>query len=208
MIPVLGAEVSAEQTERALAEVLARPEFQEPEPSFLAELVQDFLEWLGGLLSTEEAGAAGEVGFQALLILLAVFALVVLILLLIEVARSRSRPAPVLPLVVPAAVARRVDELRREARLAEGEGDWIRALRLYFFATVTGLGERGDLDYRDAWTNRELFERGRPSRETRELLSPLARELDRHSFGERPADAAGVAVFAGACERLLGRSEG
>ena len=109
---------------------------------------------------------------------------------------------------MPEEVAHRVAELRREARAAEGAGDWIRALRLYFFATVVGLGERGDLDYRDAWTNRELFERGQPSPETRERLGPLVSELDRHSFGGRPTDAARVRVFSETCDHLLKRSSG
>jgi len=207
MNTVQGTGVDAGRIEAALAEVLERPEFQEQEPSFLTELVEDFFEWLGGLFSTEEAGAAAGAGVDALLILLAVFGAMALLLLLVEVARSRARrERPASSLLVPEEVAHRVSELRREARSAEGEGDWIRALRLYFFATVVGLGERGDLDYRDAWTNRELFERGQPTPETRELLSPLVAELDHHSFGGRPTDAAGVQVFSEACDRLLGRS--
>lgn len=202
-------EVEAERIDAALTEVLERPEFQEPEPNFLTELAGDFIEWLGGLFSSEEAGAVGKAGMDALLILLAALGLLALALLLVEVARSRARGArPDIPLLAPEEVAHRVEELRREARAAESVGDWIRALRLYFFATVVGLGERGDLDYRDAWTNRELFERGSPSPETRELLGPLVTELDRHSFGRRPTDAARVRVFSEACDQLLLRSSG
>ena len=54
----------------------------------------------------------------------------------------------------------RVLALRAAARTARAEGDVRLALRQLFLALFLGLGERGDLRYHDAWTNRELLRRG------------------------------------------------
>lgn len=97
-----------------------------------------------------------------------------------------------------------VAELRREARRAARSGDQIAALRLYFRALVLGLSERGELRYRDAWTNREILERGAPRREVLPLLAPLVPRLDAQSFGREPALPEDVARLAGLCDRLLG----
>ncbi len=77
----------------------------------------------------------------------------------------------------------RVAGLRERARAARSAGLNLLALRLYFTALVVGLGEAGDLEYRDAWTNRELFERGRPTPAVEKALAPWVVELDHKSFG-------------------------
>lgn len=102
--------------------------------------------------------------------------------------------------------ARRVARLRAEARAANQRGEHVLALRLEFTALVCGLGERGDLEYRDAFTNRELLERGRPGREAEALLRPLVPELDRKSFGGEPASHADFVRLSALCDRLVGAS--
>jgi hypothetical protein len=81
-------------------------------------------------------------------------------------------------------VSRRVSELLARARTAREEGDLVLALRLTFFALVIGLGRRGDLEYRDSWTNRELLARGHPSADVAARLGPLVDELDFKMFGD------------------------
>ncbi|MBL8858619.1 MAG: hypothetical protein JNL28_08955 [Planctomycetes bacterium] len=98
----------------------------------------------------------------------------------------------------------RVAELRRGARAARERNDLVLSLRLYFTALVVGLGEKGDLAYRDAWTNRELLERGEPRIEVERRLSPLVRELDAKSFGGVPATAEDVDEMAQLVDELLG----
>jgi hypothetical protein len=102
--------------------------------------------------------------------------------------------------------AHRVARLRAEARAADARGEHVLALRLEFTALVCGLGERGDLEYRDAFTNRELLERGRPGREAEALLRPLVPELDAKSFGGEPASHADFLALSALCDRLVGVS--
>ena len=78
---------------------------------------------------------------------------------------------------------------------------------LLAFALVVGLGRRGNLEYRDAWTNRELLARGRPSTEVATLLSPLVDELDRKMFGRDETTAADVERLETLCSRWLGSEE-
>jgi hypothetical protein len=98
----------------------------------------------------------------------------------------------------------RVADLRRRAREAETAGDHAQALRSYFWALVVGLGERGELEYRDAWTNRELLERGAPRSDVERVLRPLVPELDRKTFGSAGANAEDVQRLSELCDRMLG----
>lgn len=119
--------------------------------------------------------------------------------------RDRVRAATAAEVLDPEAVRRaRVRELRREARLARERGDRLLALRLYFTALVVGLGEKGDLSYRDAWTNRELLERGEPKEPVRARLAPLVPELDARSFGHVPVEDGDVTRLSNLVEELLG----
>jgi hypothetical protein len=97
----------------------------------------------------------------------------------------------------------RVADLRARANAARSAGQNLLALRLYFTALVVGLGEAGDLEYRDAWTNRELLERGRPKPAVETALAPLLEDLDRKSFGGALATASDVDAMAQLVDRLL-----
>lgn len=168
-------------------------------------------DWLRRLFGGDDATAGGagvpggsSIDWQALTQTLVIAALVVAILLVALLVarrfrgRARERVAP-----AAASVTSRVAELRALAREAAARGDWIEALRLEFFALVVGLGERGDLEYRDAWTNRELLDRGEPRPEVSRALSPMVGRLDEHSFGRRPSGPDEVREFQLVCERLL-----
>ncbi|HZO10199.1 MAG TPA: DUF4129 domain-containing protein, partial [Myxococcota bacterium] len=88
---------------------------------------------------------------------------------------------------------------------AAARGDRVAALRLLFRALVLGLSQRGELEYRDAWTNRELLERGAPPRDVAPVLAALVPRLDAQSFGHEPAVAEDVERLAALCDRFLGR---
>lgn len=176
--------VSPERVDEALRAVLERPEFQaraDEEPPFLRYLRELFD-------GSPTVGVAGDVAFW--LAVVAGAALigwsVVALASRLEARPARGRGAA----GVERQPAERVRDLCREAAAARAAGDRRLALRLYFFALVVGLGARGDLDYDDAWTNRELVERGEPTPELRAWLAPLVGELDELVFGPR-APAAG-----------------
>jgi len=198
--------VTPQRVRAVLDEVLARPEFQERH-NFLADLLRDFLHWLqdifGGLGGGLDAGLV-ESGLRIFWIGVSVVGGIVLVWFWVSFLRSRRKRAASDPEPLADELASRVASLRERAREAQAAGDWTRALRLYFFALVVGLGQRGELAYDDAWTNRELLERGHPSPAVLELLGPLVGELDAHSFGLRPTNAREVSRFAGLCDRLLG----
>jgi len=203
----LADEVPAEEVERTLRELLEGTRFgsgdTEPEENVLVQALRSFFEWLGDLFSFGDVAEGAAFGSKVFLWIVALLAAGLLVGMLVAVARERLRREE-RPAVGAASVALRVRELREAARAARGAGDWTRALRLWFFATVVGLGERGDLEYRDAWTNRELLERGEPAPVARERLVPLVGVLDEASFGGRPTGAAEVERFASVCDDLLG----
>ena len=193
-----GAAPTEREVAAALEWVRSRPEFAERARSPLARALDWLSERLGGLALPESLG--GALGTVVLAVIL--IALAASIALLLRAAARRAREdAPEHGL---AGRRRRAAELRAEADRARGSGDLARALRLYLFALVVGLGRRGELEYRDAWTNRELLERGQPSAEVRAELGPLVRELDRKLFGGEPSTAEDVEHLAALCERFLG----
>lgn len=203
-----GAGVSPAEVEETLREVLSRPGFGKRVQSTEESLVERFFEWLGDLFSDGDAeevvsGALGASEVLLWVVVAAGSAFLLWHLFLIGRPGFKRWQARQKELLEEGLVERRVEALRRLAREAEEAADWTRALRLHFFAAVVGLGERGDLDYRDAWTNRELLERGDPSAQVRGTLSPLMQELDERSFGLRPTEAVDVRRFSSICEGLM-----
>jgi len=203
--PALDREAARERIER----ILAGDEFRRDGSAlgkWLDETLKEILQWLGDLLGIADQGSARV----ALLVFLGILALALVWILARMMSRRQRPPAgPATDARSPAAArAADVAELRRHARAAAHAGDHVAALRLYFRAIVIGLSERGDLRYRDAWTNRELLERGAPRREVVPLLAPLVPRLDAQSFGREPAGPEDVARLAGLCDRLLGGAGG
>lgn len=181
----------------ALERVLARPEFGESPLERLAA-------WLSERLGGPDVGRV-ELAIPLREILLGVLAALLAALVVARLAQRRGRPGAGARAEAPGAAARRrAEELAEQAREARAAGELARALRLYFTALVIGLGRRGDLEYRDAWTNRELLERGRPSADVRALLAPLVDELDAKGFGAAPTGEDDVERLAALCRDRLG----
>jgi hypothetical protein len=208
---VIGAQAagaaSPEQVRAAVDQVLAGPEFQATEG-----LLDRFSAWLAELLrSLLPHGVGVEAGVVALLLQALVwilFAAVLVALALSLVRRARGRAGSAAPAAADPQAERRarVAGLRAAARAALARGDHRLALRLEFTALVVGLGQKGDLEYREAYTNRELVARGHPGPEAERVLRPLVPELDRKSFGGEPAGPQDVERMAQLCDRLLGRA--
>lgn len=163
-------------------------------------------DWLGEKLGFETGDLAAELGDVAGWVFL-IAGSALLFVLFTRIARQLTASERVgAALGDPAsALATRLAQLYRAAQESEARGELVEALRLYFFALVVGLGERGDLEYRDAWTNRELLERGDPDATTVAALRPLLTRLDAASFGRQPARLADLRRLEGLCARLFGK---
>jgi len=202
----------AEEVRGAVERVLSRPEFSDETPwwerlsSWVGERLDEVWEFFTGLFEDVPLPDAPEGLRFALGWLLALLLAVLLGWIFVRFGGK-------LPVVVARGraarqVSQRVQQLRRRAREARAAGDLPLALRLTFFALVVGLGRRGNLEYRDAWTNRELLARGRPSSDVSSLLSPLVEELDRKMFGHDETTEADVERLEALCARWLGSGGG
>jgi hypothetical protein len=169
-------------------------------------MLQRVLDWISEHLFSAHGAEAMRVS-EVIVKLLAglIVATVATMLVLWLVRRFRARVSGT---EERALVRLRVAELRALAREARARGDAVLALRYLLFALVVGLGQKGDLHYRDAWTNRELLERGEPSAAVRGLLVPLMAELEAKEFGRVPVELADVERVAALCERWLGPEAG
>jgi len=198
-----------EEVRSRLETIFARDEFGERR-SWLAEqwakLLDTLVGWIQDLFGFSDPRATEQI-VKALLWSLGALILAFIVFRILLWARDRDR--------TPAASAARPGEdrraagvaaLRREARAASERGDLVGALRLLFRALVLGLSERGELEYRDAWTNRELLERGAPRRDVAPILAGLVPRLDAQSFGREPAGPEDVERLSSLCDRLLGSS--
>lgn len=194
--------LSREQVQDALDGVFKASEFDQT-PS----LMEEFIDWFKGLFDFDGFGEGSfEIAKYSLGIVLFVVVLIVVFLFVSHLRRALAeREQAGKSQASQSDLTRdRVAELRAAAGVAEQAGDHLLALRLYFFALVVGLGERGELSYNDAWTNRELLERGTPSVQVAAALQPLVGELDSMSFGERAVETIDVRRFESLCERWLG----
>lgn len=200
MIALVQSAASAERVHRTISEVLGDDHYH-AEKSALGKWIERILNSIATLFGV----GSGAVGWTVVVVL----AVIVIAVLVRAVRSSRRNDAATAHGREPeradprAARRARIRELRSQAREAESRGEHLLALRLEFTALVVGLGERGDLEYRDAFTNRELLERGRPDAAARSVLAPLVPMLDAKSFGGEPATARDVADLAAQCDRLL-----
>lgn len=193
---------SGEEVTVAVTDVLSRREFQKER-----SMLEDFLEWLFDRLELGQgAEALGEILFWLLIGTLAGLTIYFGIRFL-AAGRIRRRKLRDAAERGGPTVGQRVELLRREAADARAGGDLRLALRKNLFALVLGLGSRGDLDYRDAWTNRELLFRGRPAPKMRDMLASVVTELEPKEFGREPVLDQDVDHIEELCRRYLGALE-
>jgi len=190
---------------RALEAVMGQAGFAQQKPSWFERALERIVDWLEELFDFD-AASVSDVFATALYVLLGLLVawlvwLVVSSIIRIRRARAAARAALPPP---PESLAQRLARLLGEARAAEAAGDHLRALRLYFWALVVGLSQRGELAYRDAWTAREMLERGRAGADVRARLDPLVREIDGKSFGGEACSAEDSARVAQVCREFLG----
>ncbi len=195
--------IPADEVRARIEDIIERSSY-ETTPSMLDKLLEWILDHLG---FAEGAATAIEWVLGVLAIALVVLLLWLVVRLIRNVRRQTQDDRSGTERVGPSA-RERATLLRREARAARRDGDLRLALRLMLFALVVGLGARGNLRYRDAWTNRELLERGRPSKATHELLFPLVREFEAKDFGREPTSEEDLDRLDELCATHLGTLRG
>jgi Domain of unknown function (DUF4129) len=156
--------------------------------------------WLSELMTSLGGAAEGLDLARLLLIVLGVMAVALVVGLVLP--RVRSRASSSSADQDPTAQQRRARarELRLQARQAEEGGDLALALRLGLFALVVALSEEGTLDFRPAWTDRELLARGAPPLRVRERLEALLDAFEPKTFGgvsTEPGDLRALEALAG-----------
>jgi len=190
---------SAEEVSAALERALARRE--RDEPTMLEELVT----WLSERFGFEPIEQAGDVILWLFVIL---FAVLLLWILRRVLARDWSGAGRGVDFddeeVRGPSIAERVALLRREAAEARARGEMRLALQKLLFALVLGLGGRGDLEFHDAWTYRELLRRGNPSPDAGAILGPLVGELEAKDYGREPVGPDDLERLESLCTRYLG----
>jgi len=190
--------IPAETVRRALEEVLARGEFSREKP-----WLQRLFDRIFDGVDLPGFGAPAGIAFAAVLGLAALVLLFFVVRRLARDVRAQGGAAQQAPdRAQTDDVRARVAQLLREARAARERGDLTLALRLCFFALVVGLGRRGALEYRAAWTLRELLARGQPAPEVAAMLTPLTVELEGKSFGREPTRLADVERLEELCARF------
>lgn len=196
----------AAEVAAALERVFERPELRPDESGWFDRAFARLLEVLGGLDPDPEAAWT--------LLWIAVGAVVLLgtwiaSRFLAGAARRRQVESVASPaLRAPVDLEARLAEWRARAAAARTAGDLTLALRLEFFALLLALSRRGDLELRDAWTPREMLERGRPSATARAALEPWLSELDARLFGTRGVSPDALRRFDELRETLLARGGG
>ena len=196
-------ETEPEEVFRALEDVLSRREFDDGE-SMLDELWR----WISDRFEPGGQVVIGDYLFAGILTVILVAIVYVAIRLLVAGARRVPTDDDEGGAAGGPTVEERVRALLAQAREARAQGDARLALRTLFFALFLGLGERGDLSYHEAWTNRELLRRGKPSPRARELLTPLVDELEPKEFGRQGVTEADLDRLETLCARVLGRDRG
>lgn len=187
------------ETERALREVYARPEFAPPSPSpireWLANAWNGFREFLAGLFPGVQLGE----GSGRLLAWIAV-ALLILTALAIAVhlagvatgrwrARDRSRAGAAQNPGAPRPL--RAEDWEARAGRAAAEARWREAALALYQALLLRLHDRGAIRYDPAKTPGEYRREARGDPEAKQTLNGFLRLWEPVAFGGRPLDAAG-----------------
>jgi len=172
--------------------VLGRAEFGSdplPPPS----LWERFMAWLDRLFSrrhtpTGPTPSISPVFIKTLLFVVAAGAFALLVALLVQYLRNRVRPANALALTEEEEAlveARDALSLRALAEEQAQQGEWRRAFRLTYLATLVVLDTHGTLRFDRSKTNWEYLRalRAAGQGETYAALLPFTREFDRIWYG-------------------------
>ena len=201
-----------------LNSILRRPEFDRQAPKqrgALERMVEDFLEWLGGLFPRRAPmtpGGSPRVS-NLTLVLVGVLCLAVLAYVArrLWLRRGAGRKSPVRERGARVVLGERLeadqtaaDLLDEAERLARG-GELRGAIRKAYVALLCELGDRGVVRLAQHKTNRDYLDAVRRAARPglyAELL-PLTNAFDLHWYGLRPASDADWQSFKARCRAVL-----
>lgn len=195
-----------EEVREALRRALEEPPPGLEQKSWGRQLFEQFLEWLDGMgwdLGIDPNGETLSIVMYVLLFSLLLVLVWYAVRLTRQILRVRAMQASGAAEEPSETVEARCARLLAQADAAQAAGDHRLALRLYFWALVVGLSRTGKLEYRDAWTGREMLQRSGMLGELRNQLAPLVREVDALSFGGGRVEAADSARMRERCLQWL-----
>jgi hypothetical protein len=184
------------QVSRTVHDVLARPEYRHPGPSFWERIQNDVLDWLARVLS----GVVGA-GIGAWIVVALLVGLVVLVVWRVTSGMSRD---PGLGVALSSGRTRPATEWRAEAEAHERAGEWRQAVRARYRALVADLANRGflqEIPGRTAGEYRAELSGALPS-----ASPPFAGATELFEgawYGKRPTAAADAAHFRELADRVL-----
>ncbi len=183
-----------DDSRQRLDEILARPEFQDAQPT----LLDRFLRWLSEILPDASPDVRGLV--DAAVGVLGVIAIGLLIFFVVRMVRRNWREGETLESFgdIPIHAA----EAQAKASGAAGAGDFREAMRLLYLAALLHLDEVGLLRFDRALTNREVLATVVHQAPLYSALSPVVYQFDRVWYGHAPFGASDFEQMQGQIEQL------
>jgi hypothetical protein len=205
---------SPEEARQAADDILARPEYQEPDPSIPERVADRIGEWLDELnLPPPTAGLASiEAGWASALAWLVVAVLVVVVFVILSRLRPsrRRRRAREDPLTLSETeIDRDPGMWRSEAERCEREGRWKDALRCRFRALIGQLIDRGVVRDLPGRTSGEFrVEVGRTAPDLAGDFAEASYLFDDAWYGDLPTGPSENAAFRQLADRVLAGGRG
>jgi hypothetical protein len=183
-----------DDSRQRLEEVLARPEFQDAQPT----LLERFLRWLSELLPDASPDMRGLV--DAAVGVFGVLVIGALIFFVVRIVRHNWREGETLESFGEIPI--HATEAQAKATSAAGAGDFREAMRLLYLAALLHLDEVGLLRFDRALTNREVLATVVNRTPLHAALSPVVTQFDRVWYGHAPFGAADFERMQGQIEQL------
>lgn len=174
--------------------ILARPEFQDAQPT----LLDRFLRWLSDILPDASPDVRGL--FDAAVGLFGVTAIGLLTFFVVRMVRRNWREGETLESFGEIPI--HATEAQAKATTAAGAGDFREAMRLLYLAALLHLDEVGLLRFDRALTNREVLATVVSRTTLYTALSPVVTQFDRVWYGHAPFGASDFEQMEGQIEQL------
>lgn len=183
-----------DDSRQQLEEVLARPEFQDAQPT----LLERFLRWLSEILPDASPDVRGLV--DAAVGVFGVLAIALLVFFVVRMVRHNWREGETLESFGEIPI--HATEAQAKATTAAGAGDFREAMRLLYLAALLHLDEVGLLRFDRALTNREVLATVVNRTTLHSALSPVVTQFDRVWYGHAPFGASDFEQMQGQIEQL------
>lgn len=183
-----------DDSRQRLEAVLARPEFQDAQPS----LLDRFLRWLSQFVP--DASPDMRALFDTAVGIFGVIAIGALVFFVVRIVRHNWREGETLESLGEIPI--HATEAQAKATGAAGAGDYREAMRLLYLAALLHLDEVGLLRFDRALTNREVLATVVNRAPLYTALNPVVTQFDRVWYGHAPFGAADFEQMQGQIEQL------